>query len=312
MKYFDPYLPFPPRSDPRPAAAFYRDLLAMREGWESSLAPGMQIDLPDRRLADQARHSLVRAMITRMGSFPKYGVMDRNYGGAEHDGFQDTFNVDTTAMLAWGLCDLAREYIDNCLTYFVRDDGSILYRGPEIGQYGRMLTVVAEYFSHTGDGRLLLKHRGRIDAVTRLLLALRREAQTRPRTDPAYGMIAGWCEADSCLEPEPARYLQPYFSNSSEAVRGFGDLGAAWERLGQQEHRDDVAAWGTKLRREAETLNADLQTAIGRSLLTNTEPVCLPAVAGAKVPFDVAVPRDIHDPQFRAYRAYMEMLFWAA
>ena len=101
-KYFDSYLPTPPRSEPPAAGDFYKDIVATCNGWEGALAHGMQVDVPDERLANLARHSLVRAMITRMGSFPKYGVMDRNYGGAEHDGFQDTFNVDTTAMLEWG------------------------------------------------------------------------------------------------------------------------------------------------------------------------------------------------------------------
>src|SRR5262249_35500480 len=117
-QYFDSYLPTPPRGEAK-AADFYRDLLAMREAWEQALAGGVQIQLPDERLANQARHSLVRAMITRMGVYPKYGVMDRNYGGAEHDGFQDTFNVDTTAMLDWGQAGLARDYIDNYFSHFV-------------------------------------------------------------------------------------------------------------------------------------------------------------------------------------------------
>jgi hypothetical protein len=308
VRYFDSYHPFPPRSE-APASAFYEELLAMRTGWERALAPGMKTDIPDQRLADLARHSLVCAMMTRMGPYPKYGVFDRNYGGSEHDGFQDTFNVDTTAMLEWGLFDLAREYIDNYFTFFVRDDGSILYRGPETGQYGRMLTVLAEYANYTGDHKLLLKHRTRIDAVTRLLLSLRAKALALPHDAPAYGMLAGWSEADACLDPQPSRYMQPYFSNSSEAARGFGDLGAVWEKLGPKTHRPELTAWGQTLQWESRTLAQDMQTAIGRSILTNTEPACLPAIAGVKEPFDAAVPRDSQDPQFRSYRAYMEMLY---
>jgi hypothetical protein len=84
-------------------------------------------------------------------------------------------------------------------------------------------------------------------------------------------MISGWCEADSCLEPQPARYMQPYFSNSSEAVRGFADLGAAWERIGKMHHGADLSDWGASLRRESKDLSADLQTSIERTMLTGTD-----------------------------------------
>jgi len=53
----------------------------------------------------------------------------------------------------------------------------------------------------------------------------------------------------------------------------------------------------------------DMQRGIARSMLTNTEPPCLPAIAGVKEPFHVAVAQDKLDPQFRSYRAYVEMLY---
>ncbi len=308
VRYFDSYHPFPPRLEAK-AASFYEDLLKMRAGWERSLAPGMQIDIPDQRISDMARHSLVREMMTRIGAFPKYGVFDRSYGGSEHDGFPDTFTVDTSAMLAWGLFDLARAYIDNYFTWFVRDDGSILYRGPETGQFGRMLTVVAQYANYTGDAPLLLKHRRRLDAIARRLLDLRAQALRLQHDAPAYGMVAGWSEADACLDPDPPRYMQPYFSNSTEAARGFEDLGAVWENLGRKKHQPELVSWGQQLQREGQELAKDIQTAITRSLLTNTVPPCLPSIAGATEPFHVAVARDKLDPQFRSYRAWMEMLF---
>lgn len=308
-KYFDSYHPAPPRNSSPSPDQFYEDLVVLRDDYENLLSSGMQIDLPDRMLANLVRHSLIRATITRIGSFPKYGVFERSYGSAEHDGFQDTFNVDTTAMQEWGQFRLARDYIDNYFTHFVRDDASILYRGPETGQYGRMLTVLAENYNYTGDSTLLLKHRTRIDAVAKLLLSLRRESQHLSRENPAYGMLSGWCEADSCLDPDPSRYLLPYLSNSSEAVRGLGDLGGAWERIGRNEHRGDLTAWGTSLREESKSLSADLHTAIQRSVLADTKPPCLPVIAGVKEPFDIAVSRDAHDPQLRAYRAYMEMMY---
>jgi hypothetical protein len=308
IRYFDSYHPFPPRLE-TPVEPFYAELLAMRAGWERALAPGMQIDIPDQRLANLARHSLVRDMITRIGPFPKYGVFDRGYGGSEHDGFPDTFNADTTLMLEWGLFELAGQYLDNYFAFFVRNDGSLLYRGPETGQMGRMLTVAAQYANYTHDDQLLLKHRRRIDAIAKLLLDLRAQALTKPPGDPAYGMIAGWSEADACLDPDPPRYMQPYFSNNTEAERGFRELGAVWERIGKSRYQPELAAWGRRLQQEARALNTDLQNAISRSILTNTQPPCLPAIAGVKEPFHVAVARDPLDPQFRAYRPGMEMLY---
>src|SRR5262245_4009173 len=222
----------------------------------------MIMHVQERRRSNLARHSLGREMMTRIEGFPKYGVFDRGYGGSEHDGFPDTFTVDTTAMLQWGLFDQAKQYIDNYFTFFVRDDGSILYRGPETGQYGRMLTGLGESVRDTGESALRLGHPSRIDAVAKLLLALRDKALQLSQDSAAYGMIAGWSEADACLDPEPQRYMQPYFANSTEAARGFEDLGKVWETLGSSRHRRELTQWGQRLRREASALALDIQRAI--------------------------------------------------
>ncbi len=307
VKYIDSYHPFPPRTEYDPKL-FYSDLAAMRQSWNRALEPGMQISIPDQRVENMARYSLVRDMMTRVGDSPKYGAFDKDYAGSEHDGFPDTFTVDTGSMLEWGLVGLAGRYIDNYFAQFVRDDGSILYRGPETGQYGRMLTVVAQFANYGGDPAILLRRRSRIDGVTKLLLYMRAKAQKLPKSDPAYGMIAGWSEADACLDPDPPRYMQPYFSNSTEAARGFRDLGRVWERIGTQTGNAELAAWGKRLVREAAGLRADTETAISRSLLHYEGETILPSIAGVKEPFHIMVPRDVTDPQFRSYRAYMEMM----
>jgi hypothetical protein len=307
-RYIDSYHPFPPRTDYDPKI-FYRDLANLNDGWMKMLAPAMKIDLPDERVANMARFSLVRDMMTRVKDYPHYGAFDKDYAGSEHEGFPDTFTVDTAASLDWGLVDLAGRYIDNYFDKFVRDDGSILYRGPETGQYGRMLTLVAQYINYGGDPQILLRRRSRIDGVTNLLLLLRAKAKTLPASDPAYGMIAGWSEADACLDADPPRYMQPYFSNSTEAARGFRDLGKVWEKIGRQNGNAELTAWGQRLSREAEELQKDIQTSISRSIIQSEGKPVLPSIAGVKEPFHVVVPRDATDPQFRSYRAYMEMLF---
>jgi hypothetical protein len=305
--YIDSYHPFPPRTDD--PKVFYRDLADLNSGWNKLLAPAMKIEIPDVRIANLARFSLVRDLMTHVDDFPKYGAVDKDYAGSEHDGFPDTFNVDTTAMLDWGLIDAAGRFIDNYFGKFVRDDGSLLYRGPETGQYGRMLTVLAQFANYGGDPAILLRQRKRIDGVTNLLLHLRNQARQLPPDSPAYGMISGWSEADASLDADPPRYMQPYFSNSAEAARGFHDLGEVWARIGKRRKDVELMAWGASLIREAGALQYDMQSAISKSLLKLDGETILPSIAGVTEPFHIVVPRDPSDPQFRSYRAYMEMLY---
>jgi len=300
LRHDDSYLPVPPASASAPAG-FYSDLIATAAEWNKRLAEGLDLDLPDRRMADQARHGLIRAMMTRSAGSPKYGVVDRNYGGTEHDGFPDTFTVETEAMLDWGLVGRAGEYIDTQFAKYIRDDGNLVYRGPEFGQFGRMLTVVGRYWALGGDPEILKRHAKRIDAIADKLLGLRATALKLRQDDPAHGMIAGWSEADSVLEPDPQRYWQPYFSNSTEAARGFAELGRAWVAIGMTERGQELLA-------VSRALAADVQTAIGRSTLKVGDETIIPSIAGMKEPFHIAVAKDHSDPQYRGYRTYMEML----
>src|ERR1035437_8497236 len=63
-RYIDSYHPFPPRTDYDPKI-FYRDVANLNDGWMKRLAPAMKINLPDERVANMARFSLVRDMMTR-------------------------------------------------------------------------------------------------------------------------------------------------------------------------------------------------------------------------------------------------------
>ena len=132
---------------------------------------------------------------------------------------------------------------------------------------------------------------------------------TLPDDHPAYGIIVGWCEADSCLEPEPDRYLQPYLSNNAEAARGIGDLAGVWRRVGRDRADPELRARAEQLDAAAAGIDQDLQRAIAESLRTDLEPPWLPTIAGAEVAFTDAVGADVHDPQFRAYRANAELLY---
>ena len=59
----------------------------------------------------------------------------------------------------------------------MRDDGSIDTRGPEIGQYGKMLTAMAKYYAYTHDEKLLRKHEKKLQAIVSLFEMLRKQVE---------------------------------------------------------------------------------------------------------------------------------------
>lgn len=303
IKYIDSYLPYYPREYVN-EEGFYKDFLSLREGWNNELFGAMEIKVPEKRIENLARYSLVRVLMTRMGISPKYGVISTNYGHTQHDGFQDTFNSETLAMLLWGLPDIARSYISNYLIKWVNDDGSIVYRGPQIGQYGRMLTNIAQYANYTGDYDILLNYQIKIDAIAKLLLSLREKNLKLDKENPSYGLIAGFSEADACLDKDAYSYIAPYFGNNTEAIRGLREIGQVWQNIDNNERQ----RWGYELVQHSYKLEKDLQNSIRKSINEDTSPPCIPAIAGG-MPFDEVLEKDKTAPEKYSDRSYVEMLF---
>jgi hypothetical protein len=299
--YYYHHLPFPPRGEPA-AADYYQALLNVHTTWKSDLDPPMKVDVPDPRILDFCLRSLSLEMITRVEDHPKYGYpplgginVFGGYGYNNVDTFQDTFNADVTAFLEWGLFDIAGRYIDDYFTNSVRADGSIDTRGPEIGQYGKMLEVVARYYSYTKDDALMRKHQEKIQAIVSLFYSLRKESEQVPAGDISYGIVRGWSEHDSSLKVHPYRFMQPHFSNNAEAARGFHDLGQVWIEMGRKHSDEALESQGRRMLQESEDMKKDLNAAIEKSVDRKQNPAYLPAVAG-----------DI--PTYGKERAYSEML----
>lgn len=299
--YFYHHLPFPPRGEPA-AADYYQELLNVHTVWKHDLDPPMKVDVPDAHILDFCLRSLSLEMITRVEDHPKYGYpplgginVFGGYGYNNVDTFQDTFNADVTAFLEWGLFDIAGRYIDDYFTNSVRADGSIDTRGPEIGQYGKMLEVVARYYNYTKDEALLRKHQTKLQAIVDLFYALRKESKQVPAGDISYGIVRGWSEHDSSLKVHPYRFMQPHFSNNAEAARGFHDLGEVWVKLGRKNSDEALELRGRGMLQESESMKKDMDAAIEKSVDRKQTPAYLPAVAG-----DV--------PTYGKGRAYSEML----
>lgn len=299
--YYYHHLPFPPRGEPS-AAEFYKALYHVHAVWTRDLNPPMKIDVPDPTLRDFCMHALLMEEITRVGDHPKYGYpplgginVFGGYGYNNVDTFQDTFNTSVAAFLEWGLSDVAKRYIDDYFSNSVRDDGSIDTRGPEIGQYGKMLTVVAKYYAYTHDEKLLLKYQKKLEAIVSLFGTLRKQSKDVPPSDITYGIIRGWSEHDSSLKIDPYRFMQPHFANNGEAARGFHDLGEVWVEMGRKRGDANLEKEGQDALLESAEMKKDMESAIDRSIDQSQQPPYVPAVAG-------------DTPTYGKERAYAELL----
>ena len=172
------------------AEGFYAALLTFARYWNQTWTreSAMDLTLPVRGVdvGAFAKHSVTRMMITRRDMYhPRYGAPPLYYASC-CDGFQDVFAADMATYLEWGFIDTARGVLDNYFTYYVRRNATVLYRGPELAQYGRTLTLVAQYHRLTGDTALLLKHAAKIVDMSTMLISRRRQAQLLSREDPSY------------------------------------------------------------------------------------------------------------------------------
>ncbi|HET6219837.1 MAG TPA: Tat pathway signal protein, partial [Acidobacteriaceae bacterium] len=210
VEYGYSYPAYSSRREPPQPEEFYRGLLDFAEYWDRQMHDVSLITLPDQSWANMVRYAFVKEQMTRPGGvYPKYGAVDRDYYGSEYDGFQDTFTMSFYSNMECGRLAQASSVFDNYFTHFVDEKGLVNMRGPETGQFGLTLSLIARYYSYTGDKTLLLKHRAKIEATAALLSDLHDEALRLPASNPGSGLIHGWCESDSCLMPNPSIWWKP-------------------------------------------------------------------------------------------------------
>ncbi|KAF2403693.1 hypothetical protein EJ06DRAFT_579650 [Trichodelitschia bisporula] len=243
-----------------PPEKFYEALLRFGEYWEGHLKDVAPLTLPDQSWVDMTKFAFAKELMTRPGGvYPKYGAFDRDYAGSEYDGFQDIFTSSLSANLEWGRFTHAAAVLDNYFTLFVSPAGDINMRGPEVGQFGLTLSLLAKYAAYTNDIALLTKHKAKIIATAAVLTRLHDEALALPKSNPGYGLIHGWSESDAALKANPATWWKPYFANSAFAARGFRDLARV----------PLFAAQAADWKQRADTLVARTVEAMNASVLRN-------------------------------------------
>ena len=282
------------------AEEFYRGLLEFAEYWERLNHETVPITLPDPSWTNFVNYAFMKEQMVRPdGYYPKYGAVDRDYYGPEYDGFQDTFTMSFYANLECGRFEQTREVVDNYFAHFVDDKGMVNMRGPETGQFGLTLWLIARYYNYTGDKALLLKHRKKIEATVALLEHLHDVSLKLPESDRGYGLISGWCESDSCLMPDPSLWWKPYFSNSAFTVRGWREIAGTWRKLG--------LGGGSAWTRRADQLEKQLLKSIDANTRRDMNPPYVALLPGSKLTFMEAYQTGRNE-QGWAHRCYTELV----
>jgi hypothetical protein len=301
--YGHSYAPYPPRREHPTPEVFYTALFRFSRAWQAELAPGITVSLPDPEWADMANHAFAKELIVRPGgTWPKYGAVDRDYYGSEYDGFQDTFTSSLYANLLWGRFAQARAVLDQYFTDFVFPDGLVDMRGPETGQYGLTLALLARYLRLTGDTATLGKHRDKIHATATLLADLHDASLKLPATDRGHGLIHGWSESDACLHPDPTLWWKPYWANSAFAVRGWREIAGIWTGIGGS--AADAADWTDRAHRLQQRLEQGIRANIRRDL----KPAYIGPLPGVDETFRQALSHSKRSEQGWPHRAYAELL----
>jgi len=305
VEYGYSYPAYTRRRQPPPAEAFYEGLLEFAEYWDRQTSDLVAITLPNQSWSDMVTHAFVKEQIVRPGGvYPKYGAVDRDYYGPEYDGFQDIFTMSLYANMECGRFEVAHDIFDNYFTEFVDPKGMINMRGAETAQFGLTLSLIARYYSYTGDKSLLIKHREKIEATATLLAELEDEALRLPPLDRGYGLVHGWCESDSCLAPAPATWDKPYFSNSAFTVRGWRDIAETWRSL----KLGGAEAMAQEWVRRSDRLQAALIRSIDANTKLEMKPPYVGPLPGTTLIFRESLKQEHPSEQGWTHRCYAELL----
>ncbi|WP_426802314.1 Tat pathway signal protein [Xanthomonas campestris] len=303
VHYTHSYPAFGPVRGEASAEQFYAALLDFAAYWQHALSGTVQAQLPDASWNDMAQFAFARELVVRPGGdYPKYGAVERDYYGNEYDGFQDTFTSSLYANLEWRRFDQAAAVLDNYFERFVQDDGLPNMRGPEVGQFGLTLSLLARYLQYTGDATRLRRHLPRITATAQVLCTLHDQALALPRNAHGHGLLNGWNESDACLFPDPSLWWKPYYANSALTIRGWEDIAQVWRTLGGE---PSVAQdW----QRRARQLRARLEASLRANVRRDLSPPYVGPLPGTTLTFRQSLLQEKPSEQQWPHRVYAELL----
>ena len=162
----------------------------------------------------------------------------------------------------------ARGLIDHQFKHYVRLDGMIHYRGEEIAQSARMLTILALCYSYDiCDADFMLQHFEKAKGLAGWLIGRRSLSLDYSHDDPRYGMLPGDDEADNYNRLYFHEMVPLHFySSNAESYRAFVEMGTVWKKIGAAANRDDVTAHASTLLTTAPLLYHDMHASLNRTV----------------------------------------------
>ncbi len=257
---------------------------------------GMRLTGGDELLGDLAASSLWLADLTLRGCHPRYGI--GTYDRFKDHGFPPTVIHLGSCLVEWGHFERARDVIDCYLNAYVADDGSFVYYGPAVSEYGQLLSLCARYLELSGDLRWW---RGRESVLRRIwtrLRVLRRESLADDSApEHARGLIPGLPEADYHGSEE--QWREYYYSGDAWAVRGLTDVARALQVTGRSEEAAALEEGATQYR-------ADLLASVHAAGVATDEGLYVPPGPTQRVPIE-RMTQDRHS-SYCNYRYFAEMI----
>ena len=280
---------------PCDSSEFFSSLLKVKCNYEKALSQAMEIDIPDPRVIDASKASLVRAFITYHNAHPQYAV-DGEYGKNIHDAFPPTTISMVNSCIEWNLHTQAAFYLNYFFDTFVKENGTIAYYGPSDSEYGQLLDLVASYVNHSKDASLLAKNKHKILAIINRYLAKHRQSKIdHPQDSPYYGLIKGVPEADA------HEAIDYYYAGNMWLWRGWVQIGRVMERSNDNEFKE----MGKLLQKETGSFREAILKSIKLTMNQDTTPAFIPPTARIQSPF---VMTENFLASYTNYRYHPEML----
>jgi hypothetical protein len=273
--------------------------LSLQQEWEEFFAKGMRLEVPEARVSDSSKAAIVRALISEVGLEPRYGA--GVYWAAVGDGFPPTTILLNLCMLDWGFTEEVKARLGYYLSHFVKQDGTIDFRGPAISEYGQILALAARYVRVTRDTGWMRENLPALQRITNSLLAqMDVSRKSNPPDSPYYGLLRGVAEDDT---REDKKF---YFSGDVWCWRGLVELGQLLRDEGPQGGDAALGELGKSLLGKSATFRGDVLAALSRALRKDTTPPFLSPTAEMVKPFGRMTEDEF--ASYTNYRYWLEML----